>query len=129
MGGGVAAFAAVHPIRLLVKKAKQEYMQWEILMSLLAAAFADISKRSKDFASGSGVTPPIVGLWSDSFNKTLVRALDTCNRVKADSCNLFPGLDPEWLSMSQTSAPSHQQKQQKEPQEHKKKNKPKHQYQ
>ena len=94
-----------------------------------STAFADVSKRSKDFASGSGVTPPIVRAWSPKFNTAFLRALDTCNRSKADSCNLFTALDPEWLSTAQTSAPNPQQKPQKEPREPRDKKQPKNQYQ
>ena len=66
-------------------------------MNVLAAAFADVLKKSKDFASSSGVTPPTVGAWSDKFNTILLRSLDMCNRARADSGNLFPTLDSEWL--------------------------------
>jgi hypothetical protein len=94
----MAAFTMVQPFRLLMKQAKKEHMQWAVFLSLMGAAFVDVSRRAKQFASNRDTVVPVVGAWSAKFLGILRRAMDSCNRSRADQGILFSDLDPEWNS-------------------------------
>ena len=64
----MAAFAMVQPFRLLMKQAKKEHMQWAVFLSLMGAAFMDVSRRAKQFASNRDTVVPVVGAWSENFS-------------------------------------------------------------
>jgi hypothetical protein len=125
----MAAFTMVQPFRLLMKQAKKEHMQWTVFLSLMGAAFVDVSRRAKQFASNSDTVVPVVGAWSEKFLGILRRAMDSCNRSRADQGILFSDLDPEWSSMSSADVKYPEQNSKKEPREPKEKKKNKQQYQ
>jgi hypothetical protein len=112
-----------------MKQAKKEHMQWAVFLSLMGAAFMDVSRRAKQFASNRDKVLPVVGAWSEKFLDILRRAMDTCNRSRADKGILFSDLDPEWSSLGSADVKYPEQNSQKEPREPKEKKKNKHQYQ